>query len=157
LLSVTVNGGSDTSRVATVGPNVSLNLPIFNGNRGNLAIARATRRQLNAGFTASLGAAQGGAIAAQQALAVLEAERTAARQRLAQADRAADDASRALRADLLDARTETDLIDQQAIRRTELIGLDQKIATARIALATVLGAGLPNLAPTSLVPNGLTP
>lgn len=143
LLSLTVNGGSDTSRVATVGPNVSLNLPIFNGNRGNVAVARATRRQLNAAFTAALGAAQGGADAAQRALTLLIRQRAAASDRLTQADHAADAASRAFRSDLIDARTETDLIDQQATRRTELIALDQKIAAGRIALATMLGAGLP--------------
>ncbi|MCW8307609.1 TolC family protein [Acidiphilium sp. PA] len=143
LMSLTVNGGSDTSRVATVGPTVSLNLPVFNGNRGNVAIARATRRQLNAAFTAALGAAQGGAEAAQRALALLMRERAAARGRLIQADHAADAARRAFGHDLIDARTETDLIDQQATRRTELIALDQKIAAARIALATMLGAGLP--------------
>jgi outer membrane protein TolC len=145
LLSLSVNGGSDTSRVATVGPSVSLNLPIFNGNRGNVAVARATRRQLAAAFTAALAAAQGGAVAAQRALALLDTERRTAAARALQADRAASAARPAYNAGLIDARTETDLIDQQALRRTELIALDQKIAAGRIALATLLGAGLPRV------------
>ncbi|MDD2877275.1 MAG: TolC family protein [Acidiphilium sp.] len=143
LLSLTVNGGSDTSRVATVGPAVSLNLPVFNGNRGNVAVARATRRQLGAAFTAALGAAQGGAAAARQALGLLGQQRAAARDRLDRADTAVREARRAFHNNLIDARTETDLINQQAIRRTELIGFDQKIASGRIALASLLGAGLP--------------
>jgi outer membrane protein TolC len=145
LLALSVNGGSDTSRVATVGPAISLNLPVFNGNRGNVAVARATRRQLGAAFTAALAAAQGGAIAAQRALDLLERERAAARERLAQADRAVGAVRSAYGAGLVDARTETDLIDQRALRRTELIALDQKIDAGRIALATLLGAGLPDV------------
>ncbi|WP_427952939.1 TolC family protein [Acidiphilium sp.] len=143
LLSLSVSGGSDTSRVATVGPSISLNLPVFNGNRGAVAVARATRRQLHEAFTAALTAARGGAIAARQALALLNHERHAALARQAEADRAVSKALPAYRARLIDARTETDLIDQQALRRTEVIALEQKIAAGRIALATLLGAGLP--------------
>lgn len=143
LVSLTVNGGTDTTRVASAGPSVSLNLPIFNGNRGNVAVARATRRQLNAAFTASLAAAQGGAEAARQALATLDREREVARTRFQAADRAAKAAHQAWRQRLIDSRTEADLIDQRAIRRTEVIALDQKIAAGRIALASLLGAGLP--------------
>lgn len=143
LVSLTVNGGSDTSRVATVGPSLSLNLPIFNRNRGNIAVAKATRRQLHAGFTASLAAAEGGAKAAARALALLERERATAAVRLAAAERAARDAHSVWRQGLIDSRAETDLIDQAANRRIELIALDQKIAAGRIALAGLLGAGLP--------------
>jgi outer membrane protein TolC len=143
LVSLSVNGGSDTSRVASVGPTLSVNLPIFNGNRGNVAVARATRRQLNAAFGAALGAAQGGAAAAAQALGVLEAERATAKIRVITADRAADSAKRAWSQGLIDSRTEADLINQQATRRYEVIALDQKIAAGRIALASLLGVGLP--------------
>lgn len=142
LVALTVNGGSDTSRVATIGPNVSLNLPVFNGNRGRIAVARATRRQLQSAFTASLGAAQGGAAAAVQALAVLRRERAAAVRRLAAASTIARAAQGAWRQHLINALTETNLIDQEATRRTELISLDEKIAAGRIALATLVGAGL---------------
>ncbi|MDX5932270.1 TolC family protein [Acidiphilium acidophilum] len=143
LLALSVNGGSDTSRVATAGPTISLNLPVFNGNRGNVAVARATRRQLDAAFTAALAAAQGGALAARRALGVLDRQREAARARVRLADRAVRAARGPYRAGLIDARVETDLIDQQALRRAELIALDHKIAAGRIALATLLGAGLP--------------
>ncbi|HQT88014.1 MAG TPA: TolC family protein [Acidiphilium sp.] len=145
LLSLSVNGGSDTSRVATVGPSLSVNLPLFNGNRGSIAVARATRRQLHAAFTAALAGAQGGAVAAQQTLAVLDAQRRAAAARLVVADHAVRAARRAYRGHLIDARTETDLINQQALRRTELIALEQKIAAGRIARANLLGAGLPQI------------
>lgn len=143
LISLTVNGGSDTTRVASVGPTLSLNLPIFNGNRGNIAIAEATRTQLDAAFTMALGTAQGESEAALQALTLLKAERKTASVRLDSAERAARTAHGAYRAGLIDARTETDLIDQAATRHTELIALDQKIAAGRIALASLLGAGLP--------------
>ncbi|MCU4160748.1 TolC family protein [Acidiphilium sp. AL] len=152
LLSLSVNGGSDTSRVASLGPTISLNLPIFNGNRGNIAVAKATRRQLDAAFTAALGVAQGQTDSAEQALALLGAERRAAKARLVSAATAAHAARRAYRAGLIDARIETDLIDQAATRQTELIALDQKNAAGRIALASLLGAGLPVVSHTGGAP-----
>ena len=40
----------DTGGVWTLGPFVNLNLPLFNGNRGNVAVARATRGRLRAEY-----------------------------------------------------------------------------------------------------------
>jgi len=45
-LGVGINRASDTSNVDTIGPSITLTLPIFSGNRGNIAIQRATRAQL---------------------------------------------------------------------------------------------------------------
>jgi outer membrane protein TolC len=145
LLSLSVNGGSDTSQVATVGPSLSLNLPLFNRNRGNIAVMRATRRQLRAAYTAAVASAESGAVAAQQALAALEQQRRRAAARLVQADQAMRMARRAYRAHLIDGRAAADLIDQLVQRRIELIDLDQKIAAARIARATILAASLPSV------------
>lgn len=44
----------DNSNIASTGLSVSLSLPIFDGNRGNIAIERATRQQLHDEYSARL-------------------------------------------------------------------------------------------------------
>lgn len=50
-----VTGGSDNSNVRNIGPQISLELPIFDRNQGNIAIENATRQQLYDEYTARLG------------------------------------------------------------------------------------------------------
>lgn len=143
LVSLAVNGGSDTTRVASAGPSITLDLPIFNDNRGHIAVARATRRQLAAAFRAALDGAANDATAAEQALALLRREQRRAESRLDSAQRQARDARRAYAQGLIDARVETNLLDQAVTRETQMIVLRQKLGTGLISLRTLLGAGLP--------------
>ncbi len=53
-LGIGVNRASDTDSVDTIGLSVSLTLPLFSGNRGNIAIERATREQLQEEYRARL-------------------------------------------------------------------------------------------------------
>lgn len=53
------NHARDTGGLLTQGLSISLNLPLFNGNRGQIAQARATRSQLFAEFKARLNKVQG--------------------------------------------------------------------------------------------------
>jgi outer membrane protein, heavy metal efflux system len=53
-LGISVNSARDTSDVRTIGLGVSLTLPLFSGNRGNIAIERATREQLQEEYRARL-------------------------------------------------------------------------------------------------------
>ncbi|HEN47468.1 MAG TPA: TolC family protein, partial [Mizugakiibacter sp.] len=53
-LGIGVNRASDTDNVDTIGLSVSLTLPLFSGNRGNIAIERATREQLQEEYRARL-------------------------------------------------------------------------------------------------------
>jgi outer membrane protein TolC len=53
-LGISVNRARDTSDVETVGLGVTLSLPLFSGNRGNIAIQRATREQLREEYRARL-------------------------------------------------------------------------------------------------------
>ncbi|HEX7325770.1 MAG TPA: TolC family protein [Rhodanobacteraceae bacterium] len=46
--------GRDNSNLKSLGLSIGLSLPLFDGNRGNIAIARATRRQLHAAYAARL-------------------------------------------------------------------------------------------------------
>ena len=53
-LGIGINRARDTGNAKTVGLSVSLNLPLFSGNRGNIAIERATRKQLHEAYRARL-------------------------------------------------------------------------------------------------------
>lgn len=139
-LSLTVAGARDTADNKTIGPAIGFSLPLWNRNRGNIAIARSTRAQLKAEYEARLfqtraeiEAAAAGIMAARRQRAELLAQLPALR-------RYADATSRAAaRGDLAPATADA---AQQAVRdRTlTLAQLDQQIAEQAIALELLSGS-----------------
>jgi outer membrane protein TolC len=142
-LTVGPNYGSDTARVQTLGPSVSVGLPLFNRNRGVIGIARATREQLREEYVARRAAADGGARAMLANLGLLQRQLDSARAGLGQARTLAADADRALRAGLLDQLSYVQLVSARLGKERQVIGLEQQVFDQRTALATLLGAGLP--------------
>ncbi len=57
-LGIGINRARDTGNVQTTGLSISLILPLFSGNRGNIAIERATREQLREEYRARLAQTQ---------------------------------------------------------------------------------------------------
>ncbi len=57
-LGIGINRQRDTGNVRTTGLSISLTLPLFSGNRGNIAIERATREQLHEEYRARLARTQ---------------------------------------------------------------------------------------------------
>lgn len=137
------NYGSDTTRVQSLGPSISVVLPLFNRNRGQIAIQRATREQLRVEYTARLAAAEGGARALLANIAVLQRQLAAARAGLGQARSLAADAEGALRGGLLDELSYVQLVITRLEKERQVIGLEQQLIDARTSLATLLGVGLP--------------
>ena len=142
-LTIGPNYGSDTSRVVTLGPAISIGLPLFNRNRGAIAIAGATREQLRLEYTARLDAASAGAQALLANLALLERQHSDARAGLNQAERLAAGAQRGLDAGLIDELSYVQLITARLEKERQVIGLEQQVLDTRVALATLLGVGLP--------------
>jgi outer membrane protein TolC len=134
---------SDTSHVYTVGPTITLDLPIFNRNQGNIAIARATRQKLHDEFAARLTAANGeiGAMLSRQHL--LETQIAAARRQLATSRRIADRAETAFTNGNIDERGYIDLTMTRIAKQQEIIAIEQLLLEQRVALTTVLGIGMP--------------
>ena len=137
------NYGNDTARVQTLGPSVSVALPLFNRNRGQVAIQRATREQLREEYAARLATAEGGVRALLANLDLLQRQLDSARVGFAQAEALAVNADRALRAGLLDQLSYVQLVSARLGKERQVIGLEQQIFDQRTALATLLGAGLP--------------
>ena len=139
-LSLAIAGARDTSDNRTIGPAVGFTLPLWNRNRGGIAVATAIRGQLKAEYEARLFQTRAEITAATVGLSVQRRQRTVliaqmpAIRRMAAASMAAE-----RRGDLSVAAAAT---AEQAIRDRELtlLQLDQQIAENSIALELLSGS-----------------
>ena len=139
-LAITLNGSRDTGRNVLVGPSIDLTLPLWNRNRGGIAIERATRAALRAEYEARLFQTRADIADAAAALRVALDQRNTfqtglpALEQFAAANRRAAD-----RGDLAQATAETaeqTLRDQQIL----LAEAEQTIAEQTIVLELATGA-----------------
>ena len=142
-LTVGVTGGSDNSNVRNFGPQITLELPIFDHNQGNIAIERATRQQLRDEFAARLASAEGQVRAMVSEIALLSRQLVTARQQGALLRRSAAEAAAAFAAGNLDERGYLDLVMGGLAKDQEIIGLEQSLLEQQVAIATLVGAGMP--------------
>ncbi len=133
----------DTSNVNTVGLSLGITLPLFNRNRGNIAIESATRDKLRVDYQQRLDAT------AIESHRLLEEQALLARQ-LAEIDAAlpalalaADRAAKALHANNIDALTLTAVEGALLARRLERIAVQQSLQEQAIALQALLGSTTP--------------
>jgi outer membrane protein TolC len=129
----------DTSDVDTIGFSLGITLPLFNRNRGNIAIESATRDKLRVDYQQRLDAA------AIESDRLLEEQALLARQ-LAAIDaslpalaQAAERAGRALQARNIDALALTAVEGALLARRLERIATQQALREQAIALQALLG------------------
>jgi outer membrane protein TolC len=140
------SGGRDTSNVWSAGPQLTLNLPLFNRNRGGIAGATATRAQLAAQFTASLAGAEGAAEALLARISVLRDESHAADTAARAAASTASQSQAAFANGSLDALSAVNLQTAAGDRQREAIALHEQLLTAMLSLTITLGIGLPPIA-----------
>lgn len=148
-LSLGLTGGSDTSAVGTLGPQATVDLPLFDRNQGNIAIDRATRAQLTAEYAARLTAAEGEVRSLLIERSTVLSQIRALQPRIAEARDIAAKAAEALSSRNLDERSYVDLLNARLAREQEGIALEQTAQEAEISLATLLGLGMP---PVSIPP-----
>jgi outer membrane protein TolC len=142
-LNIGLTGGSDNTNVRTIGPQITLDLPIFDRNQGNIAIERATRRQLHGEFQARLAAAESEAGALLDDIALIGRQLPPLRTRSGEARRIGSRAEAALAAGNLTERPYVDFIAARLARQQELLGLEQSLREQQVALDTLIGAGMP--------------
>jgi cobalt-zinc-cadmium efflux system outer membrane protein len=138
-LSLTVAGARDTANNITLGPQIGFTLPLWNRNRGGIAVAQATRAQLRAEYDARLFQTRAEIAAAVAGLATISEQRVELLNNLPAIARFADRSARAARrGDLAPAIAET---SAQSLRdrRTTLLQLDQQATEATIALELLSG------------------
>ncbi|OJU90489.1 MAG: hypothetical protein BGO13_05905 [Burkholderiales bacterium 66-5] len=138
----------DTSHVYTNGFGISLSLPIFNGNRGNIAIEQATRDKLHEDYQGRLNAASSDVhrLLDEQRINLRQLQET--EQGLKRLMQAAAQWQRAFEMRQIDALAYANLQASVLAKQIEKINLEQAILLQRVALQTLLGGELPQ------VPNG---
>ena len=150
-LALGVTGGIDNTNDYYVGPGITMDLPIFDRNQGNIAIATATRQQLHEEYAARLAAAAGEVRAMLDELPLLETQLARLRRELAGATRTAERAEAAFQADNLDQRSYVDLVSTRLAKEQEIVTIEQSLLERQVAMATLTGAGMP---PVAMAPDG---
>ena len=143
-LQLTLGRGEDTAHTQTFDPSVSLALPLWNRNRGGVAIARATQAQLRAEYSARLFATRADIADLVAQLRIETAQRVEIDRQIGPV-RAIVDATTAAaaRGDLAEANA---AVARQALADKELAiaNLDQAMAEQRVTLALAVGGPLVN-------------
>lgn len=138
-LGLAVNSTRDTAGNLIVGPAIDFTLPLWNRNRGGIAIERATRAALKAEYEARLFKTRAEISAAASGIAVAQRQREAVLRDLPSAERYAAATRRAAaRGDLSLSTAET---AEQALRDKQILLAqgDQAIAEQMIALELLTG------------------
>ncbi|MGA8033494.1 MAG: TolC family protein [Casimicrobiaceae bacterium] len=141
-LTVGLTRARDTSDLYTLGFGLSLSLPMFNANRGNIAIADATRSKLYDEYQARLDAARGDVDTALTNIDLLQRQVRRTREGVAQLGRADLRADAAFRAGDMSAPVHERLRIALLDKKTEAINLEEALMEQRIALQTLLGPDL---------------
>ncbi|HET7268679.1 MAG TPA: TolC family protein [Oleiagrimonas sp.] len=129
----------DTSNIYTSGFSIGITLPLFNRNRGNIAIARATRKRLHDAYSARLLTTRNDMDRLQQDLASLGDEIKALAHHAGTLDAARASAVRAWQAGMLDWPTYLTIRNKALAADLQLLTLRQQRDKQAIALETLLG------------------
>ncbi len=138
-LTLGFNTARDTSAVYTKGFSIGITLPLFNRNRGNIAIERATRVQLKDAYGERVLTARSDVQRLQADLATLEHQRAQLIAHVRQLDTSLRAAETAWREQLLDWPTYLTIRSNVLNADLELLNFRQQQATAAIALQALLG------------------
>ncbi|MGI4861833.1 MAG: TolC family protein [Janthinobacterium lividum] len=142
MLQVGFQRASDNSGYKTDAFNIGFTLPIFNRNRGAIAVERATRQRLHDDYQSRVNQAYLDVSQIRADTLLLDAQRTEAIHALPEAQRGADAAAAAYAQNDLTIGPYTDALVGALGRRLELATQEEALAEQRIALLTVLGAPL---------------
>ncbi|HLK70601.1 MAG TPA: TolC family protein [Steroidobacteraceae bacterium] len=133
----------DTTKIRSAGPTATFDLPIFDRNQGQVAIARATREQLleqyQARLDATVGQVRGLLALEQRTVEDLQGVRAAGET----ATQLSSNAQHAYHDGNIDLRTLTDFQTAALERSLEITTLERTLAETQVSLAVDLGLGLP--------------
>jgi outer membrane protein TolC len=133
----------DTSDVRSFGPQLTMDLPIFDRNQGNIAIEKATRDQLRAEFRARLSGAHSEVLAALAAQRLIGRQLEQERAELPVLEGFAKQAEDAMNAGNIDERAYVDLVSANYTKQQAVYTLEQQLLEQEVAIATLIGAGMP--------------
>lgn len=142
-LNIGLSRARDTSGLYTLGFGLSLSLPIFNANRGNIAIEKATRKRLFDEYQDRLDRGYTEVSTALANLPLLQDQLQRSRAGLAEIEAVARRAETACRAGNMAAPEYVRLRQAVLARHTEVLNLQEALMEQKIALETLLGPDLP--------------
>jgi len=137
-LGIGINRQRDTGNVKTIGLSVSLSLPLFSGNRGNIAIERATREQLREEYHARLAQTRVDVDRLLALQSILRKQQNELKTYLPRLKTLVDRARRAYRRSDIGALTFLNMESTWVNKRLEQISLAQTEWENRIALEALL-------------------
>lgn len=143
-LTVGFNRARDTSNIYTTGFQINLSLPIFNRNRGNVAIESATRQRMREEYQTRLNQAYADVMHMRTDSAIVLDQLGATQRALPDADVAARQAQAAFDEHNLTLNTYTDAQAAAITRRMEIATLTESYAELRVALQALLGGSIPD-------------
>jgi outer membrane protein TolC len=146
-LTIGITRARDTSSVYTSGFGITISLPIFNRNRGYIAIETATRQQLYDAFQARLNTADARVMQLIADRELVEKQLREVQKGLVVLGTLAQRARRALGAGNLDILAFTGLRGSLLRKRLERIALEQTLLESGVALQTLVGCGTMNVEP----------
>ncbi len=138
-LNIGFNTARDTTDVSTRGFSIGITLPLFDRNRGNIAIEKATRQQLKDDYEARMLETRSDMQRLLADLATLEQQRIALSVHAQQLDDARRAAEHAWQQNLLDWPTYVAIHSNALSANLDLLDLQQQQATQAIALEALLG------------------
>jgi outer membrane protein TolC len=142
-LTVGFSRARDTSGIYTTGFNLSLSLPIFNRNRGNIAIVKATRKRLYDEYRARLAAARSEIDAILDDRSLAEHQLAAVRAAVAELTRLAARSQSEFSAGNIDMLVYAAQRDALLAKRLEQLALEQALIEQQAGLQTLIGGELP--------------
>jgi outer membrane protein TolC len=137
-LGISINRARDTGNAHTTGLSISLILPLFSGNRGNIAIERATRKQLREEYRARLAQVQIDVNRLLDLQAILREQQDNLRTYLPHLKTLVARARRAYRRGDIGALTFLNMESTWVSKRLEQISLVQAVWENHIALEALL-------------------
>ena len=142
-LTLTWNRLRDTSSVWTSGIGATLNLPIFSGARGDIAVEQATREKLRAEYQARLAQTSSDVARLQADAVITQTQLSDLRARVPYLEKMAEQARQGYQTGDLDALVSINLDAAVVSNRIQLIDLEQTLWETRITLDSLLGRVAP--------------
>lgn len=134
-----VNEGNDTSNVRTVGLNLQLKLPLWNANRGEIAVQRATRAALRQDYQARLDQSVGQVAKLHRRFSLMRAQYRQLQSTLPRLDQIFGSARQAYEHGNFSSLAYLNLQETLIKNEIEVIDLKRALWDTRIDYATLLG------------------
>jgi outer membrane protein TolC len=155
-LSVGFVRSRDTSEIYSSGFQINLSLPVFNRNRGNVAIEQATRQRLGDEYQARLNQSYADVARMRADSAILERQLRQSEAALPGVEHAAQEANAAYAAHSLTLGAYTDAQSAALTKRVDIATLREALAEQRIGMQALLGSAIPDTFPSASSEQSLT-